>query len=307
MKNLLNQKFGKLTVVEFAKKDKYSVNRGLYTYWKCKCDCGNIKTLCYLVLINKNGTKSCGCSRLTGYGEISGSYFSQIKHNALKRNIEFKVSIKELWNLYLKQDKKCALSGKRINFSRIFIGNKHKQTVSLDRIDSSKGYIKNNVQWIYKYYNKPKNNFSNEQFINWCTLVSNTKLKTNYEFNFNYNGDILDVTHDFAWANRFLGIIKRCANRRNIIFNISRDDIWNQYLKQNKKCYYSGVDIFFAYKEKDRSLQSVSIDRIDSSKGYTKDNIVIVHKKINILKWDLSEYDFLEMCKKVSEYNRSNQ
>jgi len=38
---------------------------------------------------------------------------------------------------------------------------------------------------------------------------------------------------------------------------------------------------------------NISIDRIDSSKGYTKDNIQLVGSIINIMKNDIKEEDFL--------------
>ena len=62
-KNLIGQRFGKLTVIE--KTDKRSNNR--FIVWKCKCDCGNI---CEVISSSlKNGhTKSCGC--LNSKGEL---------------------------------------------------------------------------------------------------------------------------------------------------------------------------------------------------------------------------------------------
>lgn len=55
IKNLVGEKFGKLTVLEY-----YGKNEKGYHLWKCKCDCGN-----YAIVNNKsikNGhTKSCGC------------------------------------------------------------------------------------------------------------------------------------------------------------------------------------------------------------------------------------------------------
>ena len=52
--NITGQRFGKLTVLEYAGR------RGRVHFWKCKCDCGNITTVCKSNL--KNGhTTSCGC------------------------------------------------------------------------------------------------------------------------------------------------------------------------------------------------------------------------------------------------------
>jgi hypothetical protein len=48
-----------------------------------------------------------------------------------------------------------------------------KQTASLDRIDSTKGYIKGNIQWVHKDVNKMKWNWNQSNFINWCKLITN--------------------------------------------------------------------------------------------------------------------------------------
>ena len=56
VENLSGKRFGKLRVTDIYER------RGYYTYWLCKCDCGNEKYVCSSNL--KNGsTQSCGCSR----------------------------------------------------------------------------------------------------------------------------------------------------------------------------------------------------------------------------------------------------
>lgn len=52
--NLINQKFGRLTVIGPAP------NRGKRTYWLCQCECGNTKEILTDSLRNGN-TLSCGC------------------------------------------------------------------------------------------------------------------------------------------------------------------------------------------------------------------------------------------------------
>jgi DNA adenine methylase len=76
--------------------------------------------------------------------------------------------------LYLKQNGKCALSGTDIEFARTkqeYL--QGKTTASLDRINSSSGYTKNNVQWVHKWINKMKSNHSQERFLSLCANVCN--------------------------------------------------------------------------------------------------------------------------------------
>ena len=54
LKNLLNMRFGLLTVIDLCK-EKYK-----RVHWVCKCDCGTIKNIASFSLCNGN-TVSCGC------------------------------------------------------------------------------------------------------------------------------------------------------------------------------------------------------------------------------------------------------
>ena len=177
--NLIGERFGKLLVIEGAG----SNNRGL-AKWKCKCDCGNfyITTGYYLTQGRK---KSCGCQncrlygkenpKWNGYEDINGSFWHRIKNGAKIRNLEFNISKKFIWELFLKQDKKCALTGielKMCNSDKKQRSDLKEQTASLDRIDSSKGYIENNIQWVHKDINRIKSNMDNNSFIELCKKVA---------------------------------------------------------------------------------------------------------------------------------------
>ena len=73
--NLLNKKFNKLLVIDYASfKNKRSC-------WVCKCDCGNIKTIMSSKL--KSGqTKSCGCLNTINRKNKKDSLY--------KKNIKYK-------------------------------------------------------------------------------------------------------------------------------------------------------------------------------------------------------------------------
>ena len=45
-------------------------------------------------------------------------------------------------------------------------------TASLDRIDSSKGYIEGNIQWVHKDINRMKGDSSDNDFIKLCKIIS---------------------------------------------------------------------------------------------------------------------------------------
>ena len=139
---------------------------------KCKCDCGN-EVIVVPSLLKINLTNSCGCAPTgawTGIEEISGTFLYRIKRNAEVRSLEYNLSNKFLWELYLKQNKKCALTGLPISFNR---DTTKPSTASLDRIDNSKGYIESNIQWVHKDINKMRMEFDLDYFKKMCKLVVN--------------------------------------------------------------------------------------------------------------------------------------
>lgn len=159
-------------------------NQNCKTYWTCCC--GNQFCRTFEGLFRHKQNKCLKCSprggkkgilsaRFTGYGEITGAYIAQVKVHAKNRNLSYKVSLKYLWNLFLDQNKKCALTGLDINFA--FQSDNFKSNASLDRIDSSKGYIEGNVQWVHKDINIMKFDFTQEEYIKMCCLVADKYRK----------------------------------------------------------------------------------------------------------------------------------
>jgi hypothetical protein len=43
---------------------------------------------------------------------------------------------------------------------------------SLDRIDSSKGYAKDNIQWVHTMVNMSKNRYNQQKFVEMCIAVA---------------------------------------------------------------------------------------------------------------------------------------
>ena len=189
MKDLTNKKFFRLTCIKPAGRTK----NGLVV-WECRCDCGNIKNICTVKL--RTGTKSCGCLKAEnlnhrsgkgsinwgGFGDLSLSVYSRLKTSAKLRNYDFEVSMEYLWNLFLEQNKVCALSNRPIYLplhsrpkdNRSL--NKNIWMASLDRIDNDKGYIEGNLRWVCKELNYMKHVMSDEEFFSWINVLYKNKI-----------------------------------------------------------------------------------------------------------------------------------
>lgn len=177
VKDLTGQQFGYLTAESIAYVGK---GKRKNAFWLCKCVCGGTKVINSSSLV-EGGTKSCGCLRFKsaskspcwgGFGEISGNVWCKIRDSAKKRKLEFDLSIEDAWNIFLRQRRLCALTHLPITFAKSQIDHiRGGCSASLDRIDSTKGYVKNNVQWVHKDVNRMKSNFSEEKFVELCRLI----------------------------------------------------------------------------------------------------------------------------------------
>ena len=85
---------------------------------------------------------------------------------------------------------------------------------------------------------------------------------------------------------------KTGAKKRNISFEITLSDLE----KIPMICYYTGVPLTLERNE----WYSISLDRLDSSKGYTKENIVFCCGFINRMKNNLTYGQFIRACAKIA-------
>lgn len=123
----------------------------------------------YLKIYNIDIRKGRKINRL---GDLHLSDFVSLIKSAKERQLDFDLTPDYLYKLYIQQNKKCAITGIDIvlDYSKSN-GSYIEKTASLDRIDSSKGYITNNVQWVHKRINFMKGDMMLEELITWSKLI----------------------------------------------------------------------------------------------------------------------------------------
>ena len=184
--NMIGQKYSKLTVIELSEKRGLS-NQKMY---KCICDCGNTHFTSG-ESIRSGKSKSCGCLRKLPPPNKNENRIEQIWKGLYKNTIE-KRSLNKGWHKYIDMKKFIEISMQKCNYCGIANSNKAydrtklktKREIStnfilfngIDRVDSSKGYVEDNVVSCCKYCNTAKNTMSRDEFLKWIKRV--------YEYNY---------------------------------------------------------------------------------------------------------------------------
>lgn len=177
IRDIVGETFGNWTVLKQAESDP----RTKYSRWLCRCNCGTELIIHYGGLLSgkRNRCRRCFAVSKINKEELKDTIWSKIKYGAEKRKIPFTITKDEAYKLFLKQGKKCNLTGWDIEFAHtITLYFKGGNTASLDRIDSKQGYCLGNVQWVHKHVNIMKNKFEQIYFYKLCRAVSQHKKRS---------------------------------------------------------------------------------------------------------------------------------
>lgn len=171
-------KINKLTIIRLHHKDKR-----WRRHYLCRCDCGNEKVIQGSLIISGN-TKSCGCllaesmkkKRLPNNRGVINQIILSYKRHAKRRGLIWELNFDDVFGIINKPCYYCGIynSNKKItkNCREGF------QYNSIDRVDSNKGYVINNVVPCCERCNKAKMAMSKNDFLEWIQRVYNYSIKT---------------------------------------------------------------------------------------------------------------------------------
>lgn len=112
-----------------------------------------------------------------GNSRASKGRFSFYLRKARLRGRGFDLDEQYLEDVWSSQDGRCALSGLPLSLRRDGVGQKSGlASASLDRIKSSEGYVRGNVQFVAYSLNLAKQSFSDEAFRSHLIEIANSVL-----------------------------------------------------------------------------------------------------------------------------------
>lgn len=200
--DLTGQKFGLLTVIGLAETDTRK------TYWVCKCDCGNMKTVRSDSLLC-GAIKSCGCIKRKQDGVN------------LTKNHRHKMSGTRIYSEWQGMKGRCYNKGSaryadwggrgievceqwRNSFESFYtwaMANGYQDNLTIDRIDNNGNYCPENCRWVGQQ-EQCRNRRSNinitignstRTLMEWCEIfqVDYTNVNARYHRNKNATIDYL--------------------------------------------------------------------------------------------------------------------
>jgi hypothetical protein len=152
---------------------------------RCSCGAKEIRREDHILSGRTKSCKSCASKKTAathgtpiiykGTGDLSATFWGHIKECARKRGLFFNIKIDDGWALFIQQQKRCALSDAPLVMCRESKNSNvdwSRTTASLDRINSKRGYVLDNVQWVHKTVNYIKRDLDQGAFIRWCQLIA---------------------------------------------------------------------------------------------------------------------------------------
>jgi len=161
---LPNTKFGKWQVIDID----LDTSNGLFINVVCECGVVGRRRSSSLSSGYSKGCKKCTTAKgeknnkWSGYKDMPGTVFHRIRSSAKTRNINFNITIEEIYHLFDKQNRKCWFTGEELTW----------KTASLDRIDSHKPYNIKNVIWVHRDVNYMKHTFTLSEFVQRCNQIA---------------------------------------------------------------------------------------------------------------------------------------
>lgn len=167
----IGSRYGNVVIAEYAYHSKTR------PYVVIQCDCG-IRRSVSVADVRRGDYQTCKlCNRSVrsnhwswkGVGDMSRETYQHWFNSAKDRSLEFSVDKDYVYSIFLRQNRKCAITGVGLTFGEVEDAGR---TASLDRIDNDKGYVHGNLQFIHRTINYMRADMSMNDFLAICKMVT---------------------------------------------------------------------------------------------------------------------------------------
>jgi hypothetical protein len=161
----------------------------------------------------------------------------------------------------------------------------NKRKASIDRINNSLSHTIENCHLCIYPINLMKCDMDHEEFLKHFNNIKKKKFKSYAKT------DLNNLSNDEKeLIDRKYSDCRQHSRANKFEFNLTKDEYYN-FIKKNTTCNYTGTPVAF----KKNVFNNASIDRIDSSRGYSIDNIQMTIWPINRMKRLMDHDEFKEL------------
>ncbi len=162
------------------------------------------------------------------------------------------------------------------------------EQISVDRVDSSKLYSKDNIHISCVFCNHAKNDMDDLMYKTFIGILRGNKFDSEYTEQKNAMCKLVHACRN--------GDKKKNLNLENTITLAQAREL---LVKQNNRCAISGVE--FVNSNDKRFALRMSIDRKDNTKGHTLDNCQFILLAINYGKSNKTNDEAIQYVKEIME------
>lgn len=262
----VKEEFSKIGCILLS--EKYINNREDLVY---QCKCGHTRRVKYVTFQSSKN--------LYNYALCKKCVLKNSKNNYFKRQHDY-IHPKTFQKIKRLMERKYAMTHK---YRSDYLPENYEKTLSCWSCDETKS------RRLFPYRKQYRDN--KEKCCKKCKKINRRELVKNYTLD-QHITEMITISKNSALKRGKRGR-KECSTH-----TITVEDIVNLKKKQNNKCVYSGIELAWE-RNKDNKA---SIDRIDSTKGYTPDNIQLVTKVVNQAKSDLTHEQFIGLVNIIHQH-----
>ena len=194
------------------------------------------------------------------------------------------VTVNTITDIYKRQNGKCFYTGVELKPENGMY------QMSVDRINSNIGHSIENCVLTTLPVNRLKGTMCISEFK---ILINNIKVHAGRPYT-PPDYDSLSTKTKEKISN-LMGDLKRRAKKANLQHELTLTEFKKWRLIIGDRCQITGVPVTW----KPHQWNTGSVDRIDSSKGYTLDNVQLVIWPVNMMKNDLTHDDAVEVIRYI--------